>query len=328
MLAAWYKKFGSARDVLEVGELTEPAPAKGEVKIRVHSSAVNPSDVKKRLGSSPNLLDNGLVIPHSDGAGEIVEVGDDTLKHRIGERVWVFEAQHNRYHGTSAQFVCIPSNNAISLPKNIGYDIGAMMGIPAMTAHRCVFNSRIAEGCYVLITGGAGRVGHYAIQWAKKSGAFVIATASNSKSFKQCKKAGADVVFSHPSENFVEEILDYTKGKLIDKVIDGDFGVNFNHILNIIKPNGKISTYASMTDMKPTIPFYQMMNLNIELKMVFVYDMPQKSKDSAIEDITIALDDDNLVHRLHKQYELSEISQAHLKIEDKQATYGAVIIKP
>ena len=163
MLAAWYKKFGSARDVLEVGELTEPAPAKGEVKIRVHSSAVNPSDVKKRLGSSPNLLDNGLVIPHSDGAGEIVEVGDDTLKHRIGERVWVFEAQHNRYHGTSAQFVCIPSNNAISLPKNIGYDIGAMMGIPAMTAHRCVFNSRIAEGCYVLITGGAGRVGHLSL---------------------------------------------------------------------------------------------------------------------------------------------------------------------
>ena len=233
MLAAWYKKFGSARDVLEVGELTEPAPAKGEVKIRVHSSAVNPSDVKKRLGSSPNLLDNGLVIPHSDGAGEIVEVGDDTLKHRIGERVWVFEAQHNRYHGTSAQFVCMPSDNAITLPKNIDYDIGAMMGIPAMTAHRCVFNSRIAEGCYVLITGGAGRVGHYAIQWAKKSGAFVIATASNSKSFKQCKKAGADVVFSHPSENFVEEILDYTKGKLIDKVIDGDFGVNFNHILNL-----------------------------------------------------------------------------------------------
>lgn len=93
MLAAWYKKFGSARDVLEVGELAEPAPARGEVKIRIHSSAVNPSDVKKRLGPSPNLLDNGLVIPHSDGAGEIVEVGDDTLKHRIGERVWVFEAQ-------------------------------------------------------------------------------------------------------------------------------------------------------------------------------------------------------------------------------------------
>jgi NADPH2:quinone reductase len=197
-----------------------------------------------------------------------------------------------------------------------------------MTAHRCVYNSKSVEDCYVLITGGAGRVGHYAIQWAKKSGAFVIATASNSKSFEECKKAGADVVFSHPSENFVEEILDYTKGKLIDKVIDGDFGVNFNHILNIIKPNGKISTYASMTDMKPTLPFYQMMNLNIELKMVFVYDMPQKAKASAIEDITIALENDKLVNRLYKQYELSKISQAHLKIEDKQATYGAVIVKP
>ena len=328
MLAAWYKKFGSARDVLKVGELIEPYPESGEVKIRIYSSAVNPSDVKKRLGSSPSLLDNGLVIPHSDGAGEIVDVGDDNLKHRIGERVWVFEAQHNRYHGTSAQFVCLPSNNAITLPKNIDYDIGAMMGIPAMTAHRCVYNSSSVENCYVLITGGAGRVGHYAIQWAKKSGAFVISTASNLKSSQECKNAGADAVFSHPSENFVEEILDYTKGKLIDKVIDGDFGVNFNHILNIIKPNGKISTYASMTDMQPTIPFYQMMNLNIELKMVFVYDMPQKAKDSAIEDITIALENDKLVNRLYKQYELSKISQAHLKIEDKQTTYGAVIVKP
>ena len=328
MLAAWYKKFGSASDVLEVGELTEPAPAKGEVKIRVHSSAVNPSDVKKRLGSSPNLLDNGLVIPHSDGAGEIVEVGDDTLKNRIGERVWVFEAQHNRHHGTSAQFVCMPSDNAITLPKNINYNIGAMMGIPAMTAHRCVFNSRIAEGCYVLITGGAGRVGHYAIQWAKKSGAFVIATASNSKSSQECEKAGADVVFSHPSENFVEEILDYTNGKQIDKVIDGDFGVNLNHILGIIKPNGSISTYASMTNMKPTLPFYQMMNLNTDLRMVFVYDMPQEAKISAVEDITIALGEDKLINRLYKQYELLKISQAHLRIEDKQTTYGAVIVKP
>ena len=328
MLAAWYKKFGSARDVLEVGELTEPTPAKGEVKIKVHSSAVNPSDVKKRLGSSPNLLDNGLVIPHSDGAGEIVEVGDDTLKHRIGERVWVFEAQHNRYHGTSAQFVCIPSNNAISLPKNIGYDIGAMMGIPAMTAHRCVYNSKSVKDCYVLITGGAGRVGHYAIQWAKKSGAFVISTASNAKSYDECEKAGADVVFSHPSKNFKEEILDYTKGKLIDKVIDGDFGVNLDHILDIIKPSGEISTYASMTDMNPTLPFYQMMNLNAELKMVFVYDMPQEAKISAIKDITIALEKDKLINRLYKQYELSKISQAHLRIEDKQTTYGAVIVKP
>jgi len=328
LLAAWYKNFGPASDVLEVGELIEPSPAKGEVKIRIRSSAVNPSDVKKRLGSSPDLLDNGLVIPHSDGAGEIVEVGDDTLKHRIGERVWVFEAQHNRYHGTSAQFVCMPSNNAITLPKNIDYDIGAMMGIPAMTAHRCVYNSKSVEDCYVLITGGAGRVGHYAIQWAKKSGAFVIATASNSKSSEECEKAGADVVFSHPSENFIGEILDYTNGKQIDKVIDGDFGVNLDHILGIIKPNGSISTYASMTNMKPSLPFYQMMNLNIELKMVFVYDMPQKAKASAIEDITIALEDDKLVNRLYKQYNLSKISQAHLRIEDKKTTYGAVIVKP
>ena len=328
MLAAWYKNFGTAENVLETGEFAEPKPGKGEVKIKIYSSGVNPSDTKKRAGSNPDILDDGPIIPHSDGAGEIVDVSDEKLRHRIGENVWVYESQHNRRLGTAAEFVCLPSHNAVRLPDGVSYDTGAMLGIPAMTAHRCVHNSGDIKDRYVLITGGAGRVGHYCIQWAKKAGAIVIATSSNNKGGQECKKAGADIIVGHPSETFKEEILDLTKGQKIEKIIDGDFGKNINYLLSVIKPNSSICTYASMTEKTPVIPFYQMMNLNVKMKMVFVYDMPNKAKESAILDITKALKENKLLNRLYKNYNLKEISQAHQKIENSKTSYGAVIVNP
>ena len=328
MLAAWYNNFGTAENVLETGEFAEPKPGRGEVKIKIHSSGVNPSDTKKRAGLNPDILDDGPVIPHSDGAGEIVDVSDEKLRHRIGEKVWVYESQHNRRLGTAAEFICLPSHNAVKLPYGVSYDTGAMLGIPAMTAHRCVYNSEDVKDRYVLITGGAGRVGHYCIQWAKKAGAIVIATSSNIKAEQECKSAGADMILGHPSETFKEEILDLTKGQKIEKIIDADFGKNINYLLSVIKPNSSISTYASMTEKTPVIPFYQMMNLNVQIKMVFVYDMPKKAKESAILDITKALKENKLLNRLYKNYNLKEISQAHQKIENSKTSYGAVIVNP
>ena len=328
MLAAWYNNFGTAENVLETGEFAEPNPGKGEVKIKIYSSGVNPSDTKKRAGSNPDILDDGPVIPHSDGAGEIVDVSDEKLRHRIGEKVWVYESQHNRRLGTAAEFICLPSHNAVRLPDGVSYDTGAMLGIPAMTAHRCVYNSEDIKERYVLITGGAGRVGYYCIQWAKKAGAIVIATSSNSEGEQECKKAGADIILGHPSETFKEEILDLTKGQKIEKIIDGDFGNNINYLLSVIKPNSSISTYASMTEKTPVIPFYKMMNLNVQMKMVFVYDMPSKAKESAISDITKALKENKLLNRLHESYNLKDISQAHQRIENSKNSYGAVIVNP
>ena len=326
MLAAWYNKFGLAEKVLKIGEFDEPVPKVGEVKVRVLFSAVNPSDTKKRLGSNPFALDHGPIIPHSDGAGEIIDVGDDELKDRIGERVWLYEAQHNRNFGTSAEFVCLPSINAVRLPKNTDYDVGSMMGIPAITAHRCVYIGGRIENRYVLITGGAGRVGHYAIQWAKQAGAIVVATASNSKSISQCESAGADFVLEHPSKFFVDQVMDFTNGQKIDKIIDGDFGVNLDYLLAVIKPNCEIVTFASMSEMHPKIPFYKMMNMNLNLKMVFVYDIPQKAKINAINDITVALKKERLINRLSHKYELKDISNAHIKIESSTTTQGVILI--
>ena len=109
MKAAWYKEFGSAQDVLQVGEWKTPEPGSGEVKIRVHTSGVNPSDTKKRAGSNPALLHPGPVIPHSDGAGVVEDVGSGVPTTRIGERVWMYNGQYGRQEGTAAEYVCLPS---------------------------------------------------------------------------------------------------------------------------------------------------------------------------------------------------------------------------
>ena len=191
MKAAWFEKFGSANEALIVGDLPKPEAGPGEVLVRLHTTGVNPSDVKKRAGAFPTLLDGGLVIPHSDGAGVIEAVGEGVDQTRIGERVFVYQAQYGRRLGSAADYVAIDSIRAPALPDECSFDVGACIGIPIMTAHRCVYADGEVVGKTILVTGGAGRVGYYAIQWAKLGGATVIATASNAadKELSACSLA-------------------------------------------------------------------------------------------------------------------------------------------
>lgn len=171
MKAAWFEEFGDAQNAIIFGEQPKPEPNTGEVLIKLQFTGVNPSDVKKRAGSLPDLLDGGFVIPHSDGAGVIEAVGHGVPSERVGERVWVYQAQYARRFGTAAEYVAIESSRAPTLPDNTSFEIGACLGIPVMTAHRCVFADGPLKAKTVLVTGGAGRVGFYAIQWAKAAGA-------------------------------------------------------------------------------------------------------------------------------------------------------------
>ena len=325
MQAVWYNKFGSAEDVLETGDYQTPEPARGDVKVRINASGVNPSDTKKRVGANPALLNNGPVIPNSDGSGEIVALGEDVNNRNIGERVWIYNAQFGRQEGTSAQYVCVPSDQAVWMPDNAPYETGAMMGIPAMTAHRCVCADGSVDGQILLVTGGAGRVGYYAIQWAKYFGATVIATGSSTKSVEHCKRVGADYVVDHPSDKTVAEIFEFTNGAKIDRVVDGDFGVNLPSVLDVLKTNGVIATYSSMTDMNPAIPFVRMMFMDITIRMVLVYAMPWDAKQQAIKDITAMLTDGKFDHRVAATFPLEQSVKAHEKIE-LGGNYGSVII--
>ncbi len=326
MKAAWFESFGSASEVLKIGDLDKPVPADGEVLVRLVSSGVNPSDVKKRAGSFPNLLDGGLVVPHSDGAGVIEAVGEGVSAARIGERVWVYEAQYGRRLGSAAEFVALDSRRAPRLPDNTSFEVGACLGIPAMTAHRCVFADGSVVGLTLVITGGAGRVGHYAIQWASQAGARVIATASNDTDAESCRNAGATVVVNHRDEDWAAQVVDANDGKLVDRVIDVEFGANLPAVLDMIRTSGTIVTYSSTVVAEPKLPFYRMMFMDLVIRLVIVYAMPESAKQEAMDDIGRALHENRLQHRLAHVLPLDEISQAHELIE-RGGFRGCVVVK-
>ncbi len=315
MKAAWFEKFGSAEQVIQVGEQPKPVAALGQVLVKLATSGVNPSDVKKRAGASPSLLDDGLVIPHSDGAGVIESVGPGVPEDRVGQRVWVYQAQYGRRLGTAAEYVVLDSNRAIHLPDNTEFSVGACLGIPVMTAHRCVYSDGDISGQVVLVTGGAGRVGYYAIQWALIAGAEVIATASNDADRDTCLALGASAVVNHREPDWGKQVLIASQGKKVDRVIDVEFGANLPQILNCIATSGVVATYSSTQVKQPSLPFIDMMFMDLTLRMILVYAMPESAKVHAIEAITEALQTGKLQHRIAHKVTLDQITEGHKLVE-------------
>ncbi len=324
MYAVWFEKFGSANETLTFGELPKPQVAAGEVLIRMRTTGVNPSDVKKRAGSAPNLLDDGPVIPHSDGAGVIEAVGAGVTEQRIGERVWVYQAQFGRSFGSAAEYLAIDASRAAVLPENVSFEVGACLGIPVMTAHRCVFADGSVEGKTLLVTGGAGRVGYYAIQWAKQAGARVITTASNDADKTICDNVGADLVVNHREENWSEALLALNDSEKVDRVIDVEFGANLAEVLKIIRVGGEIVTYSSTQVSQPQLPFGQMLYLDLIIRLVIVYAMPETAKQAAIVDINDKLANGELQHRLAHVLDFDDMVKAHELIE--QGGFGGCVV--
>src|SRR5262245_29190060 len=225
MRAAYYETNGRARDVLRVEEVETPKPGRGEVRVRLAASGVNPSDVKSRAGVTRKIA-FPRVIPHSDGAGEIETVGEGVPARRIGERVWTWNAQWKRPFGTCAEYVVLPAAMAVPLPAHIGFDAGACLGIPAMTAYHAVAVAGAAKGSTVLVTGGAGGVGHYAIQFAKALGAVVLTTVSSEAKARLARAAGADQVIDYRRENVGERVMALTGKAGVDAVVEMDLAAN------------------------------------------------------------------------------------------------------
>jgi len=209
----------------------------------------------------------------------------------------------------------LASRRAVTLPANTGFEVGACIGIPVMTAHRCVFADGPVDGLVLVVTGGAGRVGHYAVQWASQAGARVIATASNPVDSKACLEAGAHAVVNHREKDWATQLVEANGGKKVDRVIDVEFGANLSSDLDVIRTGGTIVTYGSAMVPEPKLPFYRMMFMDLLLRLVIVYAMPEPAKQAAIDDITSALREDRLQHRLAHVVSLDEIVRAHELIE-------------
>lgn len=323
MLAVWYEKNGAAREVLRFGEQPDPLPGRGEVRVRLHASAVNPSDVKARGGSRAVILPR--VIPNSDGAGVIDRVGPGVSKERLRERVWVYNGQWQRASGTSAQFITLPAKQAVPLPRKLSYAQGACLGIPVMTAHRCLFADGPIKGRTVLITGGAGVVGHYAVQFARWAGARVIASVGSEEKAKHARSGGAHDIINYRDEDFAERLNEITGGEGVDRVVDVEFGLNLQYYAGCLRQNAIVATYASMLVPQPQLPFYDLMRRNLTLRMVFVYTMPEAAKRRAIADMEKWIEDGRPKFAIARRFPLAKTVAAHELIETGTKT-GHVII--
>jgi NADPH2:quinone reductase len=320
MKAVWYERNGAAKDVLTLGEMADPEPGAGEIRVKIGYSGVNPSDVKRRMGAGGvnGPMQYPRVIPNMDGSGTIDKVGAGVDAKRLGERVWLHSTMWKRPFGTAAQYAVTPAERAYPLPANTPLSVGAGLGVPAMTAHRAVFGLGPVKGKTVLVTGGAGAVGFYAIQLAKWGGAKVIATVSSADKAAVAKKAGADGVINYKTENVAERALALNNGERIDHVVEVDFGANLPVTLNLIKNAGSLATYASMGNAQPVIPFYQVMPTNLVVQWVFVYDMPVQAMLDASRDVNAWLAGGTAVHQIAKSFPLAQMVDAHLAVESGQ----------
>ena len=319
MRAWWYEKAGAADAVLQSGTRDVPEPSAGEVRVCVRRSAVNPTDAKRReRGRELGLF--SLIIPNNDGSGVIDAVGDGVDATRVGERVWIFGAQAGRPMGTAADYCVVPARQARHLPDNTSFDEGACLGVPAVTAHRGCFADGPIEGKWILITGGTGRVGRYAVQMAKLAGAKVIATAGSAAKAADLAGLGAEHVINYREEDLVGAVKDITSGAGVDRFIDVAFGVNIAHVPDLVRSNGVVTSYGSDAVAKPEIPFLALMYANILVRPFAIFAMPGAAQDAAFADIETWCAQGALDHFIAARFGFDQLPDAHKAIESGELT--------
>jgi NADPH2:quinone reductase len=326
--AAFYERRGPARAVLQLGEMPDPEPGPGEVRVKVMVSAVNPSDTKGR-GTFRGMTQMAFprVIPHQDGAGVIDRVGAGVAGARLGERVWLYMCQRGRPFGSAAEHTVVPAERAVPLPAGASFADGASLGIPAMTAHYALFSDGRITGKTVLVQGGAGAVGFYAVQLAKWGGAKrVIATVSRDAQAEQARRAGADAIINYKTENVVERIRALTSRFAgVDRIIEVALGANMQTDLEVIATNGVIAAYGSDAVPEPALPFWGFLQKDATLKMLLIYEAPQLARDAAARDLNALIEAGTLKHQVAARFPLDRIVEAHEAMESG-GSIGKVLV--
>ena len=314
--------MGKAAEVFCVEEVDRPEPGPGEVLVRVHASGVNPTDYKARSGAVPRPIDD-FQIPHHDGAGVIEAVGAGVDPGRVGERVWLWLAAAGRRWGTAAEWTVVPARQAVPLPDGASFELGATLGVPAMTAHYCLFADGPVQGQTVLVAGGAGAVGHFAIELAKRAGARVVTTVSSGEKAALAEKAGADLVVNYRSADAAEQIR--ASAPAVDRVIEVALGENLALDLAVTRSAATVVTYAAeIAD--PVLPVRACMTANVILRFVLLYGVPRAVLERAAADITAALAAGELTGLPVHKFPLADIAAAHEAAE--RGAVGKIIVTP
>jgi NADPH2:quinone reductase len=322
MKAAWYERNGAARDVLTVGEMDTPVPGPGEVRVKIATSGVNPSDVKGRQGRPRSFP---RIIPHSDGAGVIDAVGNQADHGRIGERVWLWNAQWKRAFGTAAEYCVLPGEQAVKLPDRVDLAAGACLGIPALTALQAVRLHGPIAGKTLLVTGAGSAVGYYVTQIAKARGARVIGTASEAKA-QHARSAGADFVIDYKQKDVAKVTKELMRGDGVYGIVDMDLSKTAALIADgVVRPHGTVVCYGSNVAGDVPISFPAMLWNSYALKVFVVYELKPEDRRAAIQELTTLLQDGVLKHSVGARFRLRDVATAHEAVESGKVVGNVVL---
>ena len=313
VLAALYDRTGPAAEVLRVEEIPTPEPGPGEVRVRIAVSGVNPTDWKSRSGATGGV-GFAFQVPNQDGAGTIDAVGDGVDAARVGPRVWLYFAAWQRQWGTAAQHAIVPAAHAVPLPDAASFDLGASLGIPAMTAHRCLFADGPIEGRTVLVAGGAGAVGRAAIELARHAGARVIATVSTPEKGELATEAGAHALVGYRDDDAIDQ-LKAAAPDGVDRVVELSLSQNLELDLAALSPHAVIASYADEGPDDPVVPVRRLMVPNVALRFVLVYTMPPEAITAAADHVAAAVEAGALTTPPLHRFPLERIADAHDAVE-------------
>jgi NADPH2:quinone reductase len=306
MKAAVYRETGEARDVLRIENVEPPAPGAGQVRVRVHVSAVNPTDVKARSGAVPRPIDD-FQIPHHDGAGVIDAVGPGVSESRTGQRVWLWMTAYDRY-GSAAEWTVVPQEQAVPLPDDVSFELGAQLGVPALTAYRCLYADGPLEGKQVLVAGGAGAVGHFAIELAVRAGARVVATVSSPEKGELARAAGAHLVVDYTRADALDSLRAFSAR--MDRIVEVNIGANLAMDLQLSGPHTTVVCYAA-SGADPTLPVRACMTANVSIRFVLLYGVPRAALMEGARVLTGALEAGALTSLPLHRFPLDETAAAH-----------------
>jgi NADPH2:quinone reductase len=294
--AAVYSRTGDP-DVLTVLDVADPAPGPGEVLVRIHRSGVNPTDWKARRGSGDGDVVDPPQVPGQDGAGVVDAVGPGVDRGLVGQRVWVWEAAYQRPQGTAQELCVVPVQQAVPLPDSASFDQGASIGIPFLTAHRCLtvaedspkqLGAGALSGRMILVAGGAGAVGNAAIQLARWSGATVITTVSDGAKAELAAAAGADHVINYREQDVAAAVRRIAPNG-VDDIVEVAPAINIAIDLAVVAKHGVVAVYGNNGGMEVTLPIREQMLPNVRWQFVLVYTVPTAAKVNAVDGVADAL---------------------------------------
>ena len=326
MRAGWFEKTGPAHEVIVVGDMETPSPAPGEVLVRLHVSGINPSDYKRRANVKvpPEFP---RVVPHSDGAGVVAALGAGVTGLAVGDRVWTYNGQWGRPLGTAAEYIALPQRFVQPLPEGTSFAEGACLGIPAMTAYHAVHLAGSLAGKTVYVPGATGRVGAYAVQFAKWRGARVIASTGGGEAARAAvAELGADLVLDRKAADLAERILSETGGRGVDHIVEVDLPGNIGFDERIIAERGSMVSFGAAS--APTLSVTQTGRRarNMSLHFIFVYMLDEPTFAATCAGIVEAAKAGALKHRIGGRFPLADLAKAHHFAETTSGT-GHVVVE-